>query len=129
MRQRPEEALQMAVMTAIGRLAPNVYAFAIPNGGLRSKLEAIRFKAMGVKRGIPDLALILSDGSTAYVELKAGKGKLRPEQKVFANFCLDRCIKWALIDDISQVKTVLEAWHELPYRPLPKSIAAQEMSL
>ena len=29
----------------------------IPNGGMRSKAEAVRFKRTGVKAGVPDLCL------------------------------------------------------------------------
>lgn len=31
--------------------------FHVPNGGKRSKVEAARFKAMGVQAGVPDLFL------------------------------------------------------------------------
>ena len=115
-RERPEERLQQAIVTAISRMAPKVYCFHIPNGGLRSKLEAIRMKAGGVRRGVPDLCLILSDGEVAFVEIKAAGGKLSPEQMAFSLMCLNRSTKWALLNDVAQVETLLSAWGEIPAR-------------
>lgn len=46
--------------------------FHIPNGGLRSKTEARRFKAEGVKAGVPDICLPVARGEHhgLYIELK-----------------------------------------------------------
>jgi hypothetical protein len=48
----------------------------IPNGGRRSKAEAGRFKAEGVKPGVPDLCLPVSRGTYhgLYIELKRLRG-------------------------------------------------------
>ena len=48
----------------------------IPNGGKRSKTEAKRFKAMGVKPGVPDIFLPAARGSYhgLYIELKRRQG-------------------------------------------------------
>lgn len=55
----------------------------IPNGGMRSKTEAARFKAMGVKRGVSDVFLPVSRGGYhgLYIELKAKDGRAEKEQK------------------------------------------------
>lgn len=56
----------------------------IPNGGKRSKSEAARFKAQGVKAGVPDIFLPCARGSYhgLYIELKRTKGgKLSAAQK------------------------------------------------
>lgn len=49
------------------------YLFHIPNGGNRRKLEAVRFKRMGVKAGVSDLFLPLPLHGYAglWIELKA----------------------------------------------------------
>lgn len=54
----------------------------IPNGGMRSKSEAARFKAMGVKRGVSDVFLPVSKGGYhgLYIELKAKDGRPEKEQ-------------------------------------------------
>ena len=48
----------------------------IPNGGRRSKAEAGRFKAEGVKSGVPDVCLPVARGGFhgLYVEMKRRKG-------------------------------------------------------
>lgn len=50
--------------------------FHIPNGGLRSKPEAVRFKRAGVKAGVPDLFLPVARGRShgLFVEMKRKKG-------------------------------------------------------
>lgn len=60
------------------------WLFAIPNGSERHKAVALKLKAMGVKRGIPDMCLAVRRGSWAALwielkrpELKDGKGVLR----------------------------------------------------
>lgn len=56
----------------------------IPNGGLRSKTEAARFKATGVKAGVPDICLPVarSEYHGLYIDLKRLKGgKISDEQK------------------------------------------------
>lgn len=47
-----------------------------PNGGSRNKREGAKFKAMGVKRGFPDLVLLLPRRQYAglLIELKKVKG-------------------------------------------------------
>lgn len=55
----------------------------VPNGGKRSITEAKRFKAQGVKAGVPDIALPYPNGKYhgLYIELKAIGGKLSENQK------------------------------------------------
>ena len=57
--------------------------FAIPNGGQRHKAVAAKLKAEGVKRGIPDMLLPVARGGFhgLFVEMKALKGRVRPDQK------------------------------------------------
>lgn len=56
---------------------------AIPNGGLRSKNEAARMKAAGVKAGVPDMLLPVARHGChgLYIELKRQQGgRVSPEQ-------------------------------------------------
>lgn len=48
----------------------------IPNGGTRSKSEAGRFRAEGVKAGVPDICLPVARGGYhgLYIEMKRRKG-------------------------------------------------------
>lgn len=60
--------------------------FAVPNGGLRGKREAMRMRAEGVRRGIPDIACMIPVGQYhgAFFEFKTRNGRVSPEQKVVA---------------------------------------------
>lgn len=63
-------------------------AFAIPNGGLRSKKTAARLKAEGVKAGVPDIFLPVPVGlwSGLFIEMKRPKGgRLSDGQREFIN--------------------------------------------
>ena len=60
--------------------------FHIPNGGLRSKSEAARFKKAGVKSGVPDIFLPCAKGRYhgLFIELKKiTGGKISKEQKAW----------------------------------------------
>lgn len=70
------------------------WLFAIPNGGFRTKAGAGKLRAMGVKKGIPDIMLPIRRGPYAglLIELKkeatAGKraGQVQPDQKKWIEF-------------------------------------------
>ena len=56
--------------------------FAVPNGGLRSKTEAARLKAAGVKAGVPDIMLAVARCGFhgLFIEMKVGKNKTSAAQ-------------------------------------------------
>lgn len=56
----------------------------VPNGGKRGKAEAGRFKAMGVKSGVPDIFLPIPRGKAhgLWIEMKRVRsGHLTPKQQ------------------------------------------------
>lgn len=57
----------------------------VPNGGARSAGEGGKLKAMGVRKGVPDILLHkrIGDWTGLCVELKSMKGKISPEQNVW----------------------------------------------
>jgi len=61
------------------------WIFAIPNGGKRHPATAMKMKAEGVKRGIPDICIPypVDEWAGCYVEMKFGKGRLTKEQQEF----------------------------------------------
>ncbi|WP_151765231.1 VRR-NUC domain-containing protein [Acinetobacter soli] len=65
-----------------GRLSD--YLIHIPNGGSRHVAEASKFKKLGVKPGVPDLQLLISNGLVhgLWIELKSKKGRLQPSQRL-----------------------------------------------
>jgi len=66
------------------------YMFAIPNGGTRRPSEAARFKAEGVKAGVPDI--LLPHPSFPYnglfIEMKKSKGRLSPQQQCWIDYLI-----------------------------------------
>lgn len=54
--------------------------FAVPNGGKRSLIEAVQFKASGVVAGVPDLLFLWGSKVHAF-ELKTPTGVLSKAQK------------------------------------------------
>lgn len=77
--------------------------FHIPNGGSRGKAEAGRFRAMGVKSGVPDLFLPVARGPWhgLFIELKQTKGgRVSPEQAAWIRdlgaqgYCIGVCYGW-----------------------------------
>lgn len=82
-----EEEEQTVVMhwaaMAAGRWPELRLLFHIPNGGKRSKSEAVRFRAAGVRSGVPDLFLSCSRGGYhgLWIEMKAVGGRVSQEQE------------------------------------------------
>lgn len=61
----------------------NIPFYAIPNGGKRDMLEAVKFKRTGVQAGVPDICVCKASGSYhgLYIELKRKKhGKVSENQ-------------------------------------------------
>ncbi len=82
-RQRPEQALQRAVVEHIRlRKVPGLVFWHTPNGGKRSPREAAEFKRQGVLAGVSDL-LFVKDGKMYALELKADRGKMSIPQMEF----------------------------------------------
>lgn len=78
--QPTEEQEQAAVFQWVSLMEQQIpelaLLFHIPNGGLRSKSEAMRFKRTGVKAGVPDLFLpVARQGFHGlFIEMKRKKG-------------------------------------------------------
>lgn len=73
--QEQQLLFEWAALSA-GRWPELALLYHIPNGGSRSKSEAGRFKAEGVKAGVPDICLPVARGGYhgLYIELKRVKG-------------------------------------------------------
>lgn len=80
-----EENTQMACVKwfayAYPKLSPLLHHS--PNGGRRNAREGARFKAMGTRKGFPDLALFFPSipFHGLFVEMKTAHGRQQPSQK------------------------------------------------
>lgn len=83
--RRPEELIYRAVVQHLEyRQRPGVLFTHPASGGGRSKAEAGVMKALGVRKGWPDLIGVVIDGSGLNLwglELKAPQGRLTKEQR------------------------------------------------
>lgn len=77
------------------------FMFAIPNGGARHPAVARKLKSEGVKSGVPDIFLpIARKIAGLFIEMKSGKNKLSPAQKIFRDHLLGEgyifltCYSW-----------------------------------
>ena len=72
---RPEQQYQRAVIQHIAwRARPGVFAFHVPNGGWRSRVDGAILKAIGTVAGVPDLIWI-KNCQVYGLELKAEGGR------------------------------------------------------
>lgn len=79
-----EHMEQARVVMWFRRTHPDTLIFAIPNGGLRSKSQAMKLKVEGVVPGIPDLFI---PAWRVWVEMKKAKGgKLSQEQQLMIKY-------------------------------------------
>lgn len=78
--------------------------FAIPNGGKRGLLTAIRLKREGVVSGVPDLMLSLArnEWHGFYIEMKVGKNKLTENQEKFFQHAKKNGYKCEVITSLDQ---------------------------
>lgn len=80
-----EENLQIRCVEWFGLAYPAIRDLLhhSPNGGRRNAREGARFKAMGTRRGFPDLLLLYpSKGYHGlFIEMKSEKGRQQPSQK------------------------------------------------
>jgi VRR-NUC domain len=99
-----EEEIQRAVFAHLAARGCG-FAFHPANGGWRSPIEAAILKGQGVKPGVPDI-IVVKDGMTYALELKADGGRLSPAQtealeamraagaEVGVAFGLDEALRW-----------------------------------
>jgi hypothetical protein len=80
-RNNEEERLHRAVFRYLQWALPDdALAYHPANGGLRHNKVAARLVGLGVRAGVPDLAIVWR-GRALFIELKAAHGVLSPHQR------------------------------------------------
>lgn len=74
----PSEHVEQRSFVEWVRLVHKVRILAIPNGGRRGRLEAMRLVAEGVSKGVPDLFI---PEWLLWVEMKTTTGRTSPDQR------------------------------------------------
>jgi hypothetical protein len=113
-RAEPEAALQIDVKEYLCVCLPDsgpdgVRWSASLTGTYLSPAARSRAKAMGVRPGIPDLCFVFPGGVTKWIELKAPKGSLEPEQRDFRDHVAPHG-HWALCRSVDEVAATLRGW-------------------
>ncbi|MFI5405448.1 MAG: VRR-NUC domain-containing protein [Nitrososphaerales archaeon] len=84
--------------------------YAIPNGGKRNLMEAIKFKRMGTMSGVPDLCIPIPSGSYhgLYLELKRVKGgKVSENQKYWLEFLREKGYQAFVANGFEEAKEII----------------------
>lgn len=104
--RKKESELQIACINWFRFSYPHfkMLLFAIPNGGHRNIITAMRMKREGVVSGIPDLFLSLprNEFHGMYIELKSGKNKLTSNQELFFQSAIKHNYKCEVITSVNQ---------------------------
>lgn len=86
--------------------SPRGLIFSVPNGGMRSKIEAIKLKATGLTPGVSDL-IVIYDQKILFLELKKDKGRLSDAQKIFASRIEANGFDYAVAYSVDQAKEII----------------------
>jgi hypothetical protein len=120
-----EQQLQIMCVNWFRIQYPNLFIFAVPNGGSRHKLEAINLKREGATKGVADLVVLLPNGRCVFIEMKkpASKkmnpktgnwnkvagGKQTPEQKAFQETAESLGFDYSIIDNFESFQKKIQS--------------------
>lgn len=122
MTRAPSEATIQAAIVAHFRRTYEGRIIHPANGGRRGRLEAIRFKAMGVEAGVPDLIAFTPRGVYC-LEVKTDQGRLSAAQRAFIADLQDYGFDVATVHSVDEAKAAFKAW-SLP--PKAATLSAAE---
>ncbi|AZL58314.1 VRR-NUC domain-containing protein [Tabrizicola piscis] len=100
-RSTPEADAQRAIVQALRFALPrdaivHHCANEVTEPGPRGAKRQAILVGMGVHAGFADL-MVICDGRVLFLELKAPKGRLRPDQEAFRDDVLAQGLGWALV--------------------------------
>ncbi len=83
------------------------------NGKAKNKIEGSKFKAIGVTRGIADLAYLTRNCGTIYIELKTESGTQSKEQKEFMAQCVACGIPYYIVRSLEQFQSLIKSYQNV----------------
>ena len=107
-------------------LRPDCYVYAVPNGGHRHIRVAVRLKEEGVKRGVPDLHIMMPGARLVYLELKIKGGSLSSDQKAFRDMARSLGFEWGMAKTFDEAKEFLASIGALRNYPSKEANQAKE---
>lgn len=112
-REPSEHSLQVKLLDIIeiGKVHPDVTAVAIPNAGRRSWKTGKKMKAEGMRKGAPDLAILMPEARVFWLEMKKRKGgRISDEQLGFGARCKRLGHSYAVANNLADAVTILIGW-------------------
>ena len=107
-----ESNVQVQIVKALRTLLPAHYrVVSIPNGRFKADPRTIgRLKREGLTPGVWDLMVLRSDGWFCAIEVKAGAGKLSPEQVEWGDWLGAGGASTAVVRSVEEALEALEAF-------------------
>jgi hypothetical protein len=107
-------------------LRPDCYVYAVPNGGARHIRVAVKLKAEGVRRGVPDLHIMMPGARLVYLEMKIKGGSLSPDQKAFRDLARSLGFEWGMAKTLDEAIEFLATVGALRNYPREEANQAKE---
>ena len=85
---------------------PRYCIFAVPNGGLRTKHEAMKLKATGTLSGVSDL-IVIKPNKAIFVEVKTDIGRQSEDQKKFEEIVKNLGFEYHLVRSLQDFKKII----------------------
>jgi hypothetical protein len=106
-----EAELHRAVADFLGRVLDHsqVEFTTFPAGG-GGRIRGAQLKAMGLKAGLGDILILPRGRCACWLELKAAKGTVKPEQKAMHQRLRDLGCMVAVCRSVDEVEGTLRAW-------------------
>jgi len=111
-----EHDLQVSCVEWFYLQYPNEILFAIPNGGKRNIVTAMKLKAEGVMPGVSDLFLMLSKGGFHgfCIEMKRKGGTLTDNQKDFFKKAINKGYLCTKVDNFEDFVIAINTYMKMP---------------
>ncbi|MCR9254753.1 MAG: VRR-NUC domain-containing protein [Alphaproteobacteria bacterium] len=110
-RANPEDDIQKDIVEKLAiLLPPEVIVTAVNPKGYRGKAAAGLAKALGQLAGIPDLTILLPDGRSVWIEVKAPEKYATPHQRALHERMRAIGHKVEVCRSIDDVVKTLEGW-------------------
>jgi hypothetical protein len=132
-RNRSEEVEQAKLIkwshqANVRKVLPQLkWLFHVPNGGQRTAFAGAQMKALGVKKGVPDLILPITTFDHMgvkhcglIVEMKSATGSLSIEQKEWKEHFLEQLWEFRLARTASEARSYLCQYLSTPQNLVPE---------
>jgi hypothetical protein len=116
---KTEERIQQECILWLQKTIPTAFFHHSPNGGMRNKIEATKFKSIGTKAGFPDLLILLPNCKPLFVEMKTPKSYksknsgLSKAQKNIHKRLFDLGYQVSMCYSVKHFKILISGWQSI----------------